>query len=80
MALQPVAFYEPAFCTINRRVHMRHDSLGLPVFGSFRFVTLLLIISDKGSLPERRLSDASKLASTLYFLVNKSVHVLYTEK
>ena len=34
---------------------------------------------DEGSLPEKALSDSPKLASTLYFFVNRSVHVLYPE-
>ena len=41
---------------------------------------MLVSISGEGSLPEITLSDASKLASTLYeFLVKRSVHALYTE-
>ena len=36
----------------------------------------IVSISDEGSLPEIALSDASKLASKLYFLVAGTEHVL----
>ena len=50
-------------------------SLALPVLAHFWLVS----ISDEGSLPEITLSDASKSASMLYCLLNRSVHVLYTK-
>ena len=54
-------------------------SLALPVFGSFWCLTLACIsISDEDSLSEMALSDASKLASTYFSLLYRSVHVLYS--
>ena len=53
-------------------------SLALPVFGSFRYLTLAYSISDEDSLSEIALSGASKLASTYFTLFYRSVHVLYT--
>ena len=50
-------------------------SLALPVFGSFRYLTLA---SDEDSLSEIALSDASKIASTYFSLFYRNVHVLYT--
>ena len=54
------------------------QSLALPVFGSFRYLTLACKISDEDSLSEIALSGASKLASTYFTLFYRSVHVLYT--
>ena len=57
------------------------DSLALLVFAYSVFLLWVLIISDEGSLPEIRLSYASKLASIdVVILVNRSVNVLYTGK
>ena len=39
----------------------------------------LVSISDEGSLPEIALSGASKLPSTYFTLLYRSVHVLYAE-
>ena len=55
-------------CTIQtNRSFLGLNSLALPVLAHSRFLLWLVSISDDGSLPEMTLSDASKLASTLYF-------------
>ena len=46
--------------------------LALPVFSHSSFVS----IPDKGSVPEITLSDASILASTLYFLIGAYMYYL----
>ena len=53
------------------------DSLVLPVLAHSGFCLWLVSISNEGSLPEITLSDSSKLASTLYILVYRNVHMLY---
>ena len=55
------------------------DSLPLPVSAHSGFRLWLASSSDEGSLPEKMLSDASKLALTYFLLLNRSVHVSYTE-
>ena len=49
------------------------------VLANSGFLLWLISISGEGSLPEITLSDASKLASTLYFLFDISVYVLFIE-
>ena len=58
---------------------LRSSLFGFTCFGSFWFRLWLVSISGEGSLPEIALSGASKLASTYFSLLNRSVDVLYTE-